>query len=564
MLEELNIRDYAIIDRLNIRFKKGLNLLSGETGAGKSILIGALGFLLGEKSDTGAIRTGAEEAIVSGTFIVDKNDEALAWLEAQGIEPEDGMLILRRSIKRNGRATAYIQGNPVTRQNLTELASLLVELHGQRDSYLLLKKERQRMVLDRFAGIIDAVDRYSQLYNDLVTRRRSLEAMAGSEADRAREAELASFAIKEIEEAQLKPGEDDQLREEEQRLAQHEKLFSSVETARMLLSDADGVLGKLRKARAALEQAVGIDQRLGSSSSLVDDAYYNLEDVSDNIRSYAGSLSFDPQRLEEIETRLAFIQRLKRKYGDSINEVLEYLASRKSRLKEIENWDEDRSGLEKAVLELENRVYSAAEKLSLARRAAAGKLETEIARILASLGLASSRFVIRMDQKAAQNGKAVIGPFGFDEPGFYVSFNKGENLRPLAMVASGGELSRLMLAVKSVLSGMDDIPSMIFDEVDTGIGGEVAIAVGAHLAALAGSRQVLCITHLASIAARADTHYKVEKKSEGERTITTVSCLNRDSVVKELARMLSGDPQGSASLAHAEDLLQKLGSGRGS
>lgn len=564
MLEELTIRDYAIVDKLTIRFREGLNLLTGETGAGKSILIGALGFLLGEKADTGIIRTGAEEAIVSGTVLVEDNPDALAWLAERDLSPEDGALIIRRSIKRSGRGSAYVQGAPVTRQDLLDLAQLLVEVHGQRDSQALLKKDRHRLILDRFAGIGERVLEYGRRYAELATKRQTLEAMAGSEADRAREAELARYALEEIDEAKLRHGEDDELAEEELRLGQHEKLFAAVSAGRELLADAEGALPRLRKARASLEAAVAIDPRLGPLAGRVDDAFFELEDAATGLRAYADGLSFDPGRLEEIESRLALIQKLKRKYGATLAEVLSYRATQESRLNELEHWDEDRTGLEAAVAALEASVYAEAEGISKARAASAAELEAKVLAVLATLGMAAARFAIRLERKEPVDGKAVIGPYGLDEPEFYVSFNRGEALKPLSLVASGGELSRVMLALKSVLAGADGVPTMIFDEVDTGIGGEVAIGVGAHLSSLARSKQVLCITHLASIAARADTHYRVEKRAEGERTVTSVSALDRAQATRELARMLSGDAEGKASLAHAEDLLRKLGATRGS
>lgn len=563
MLEEITIRDFAIIDKLSLRFEKGLNLLSGETGAGKSILIGALGFLLGEKADTGIIRSGAEEALVSGTVAVDGNADALEWLAERGIEAEGGALILRRLLRRNGRGSIYIQDTPVTRQDLSDFASFLVEVHGQRDSQALLKKDRHRLILDRFAGIEDDAAAYAVRYTELVAKRKALDAMAGSEAERQREIELLRFAVDEIDAAKPAAGEDDSLADEERRLAQHEKLFGALVAARELVADADGAINKLRKARVQLEAAEAIDARLAPVAKRLDEAFYELEDLGDSLRSYSDGLTYDPGRLEEIESRLALLQRLKRKYGQSLAAVLGYRDEASGRLLGLENWEEDRAGLEAAAASLEREVYAAAERLSLARAEAAARLQDAVASILATLGMPSARFAVRLERKPPVDGKAVIGPYGFDEPEFYVSANRGEPLKPLAMVASGGELSRVMLALKSVLARADGVPSMVFDEIDTGIGGEVAVGVGKHLAALARSKQVLCITHLASIAARADNHYMVEKRAEGDRTVTKVSALEGDARVREIARMLSGDASGQASLAHAADLLSKFGNARG-
>ncbi len=563
MLEELSIRDFAIIDKLSVRFESGLNLLTGETGAGKSILIGAMGFLLGEKADTGIIRSGAEEALVSGTAVVEGNEDALAWLSERGIAPEGGAVIVRRGLKRNGRGSIYVQDSPVTRQELADLGSLLVEVHGQRDSQALLKRDRHRVILDRFAGIEGDTAAYSARYAALVAKRKALESMAGSEAERQREAELLRYSIEEIDAAKPKAGEDDVLADEERRLAQHEKLFAALAASRELVADADGAVARLRKARVQLEAAEGIDPRLAPLARRVDESFYELEDVGEALRSWADGLTYDPGRLEEIESRLALLQKLKRKYGPTLAEVVARRDESAERLAALENREEDRAGLEAAVAGMEREVYAAAESLSAARCAAAGRLQEAVASILATLGMPGARFEVRLERKASVDGKAVIGPYGLDEPEFQVSANRGEPLKPLAMVASGGELSRVMLALKSVLAGADGVPSMVFDEVDTGIGGEVAVGVGKHLAGLAGSKQVLCITHLASIAARADNHYKVEKRVEGERTVTRIVELEGDDRVREIARMLSGDPGGQASLAHAADLLSKFGNARG-
>lgn len=563
MLEELSIRDFAIIDRLSVRFETGLNLLTGETGAGKSILIGALGFILGAKADTGIIRAGTDETLVTGVVTVDDNTAAQSWLAEHGIEVEDGSVVVRRGLKRNGRGAMYIQNVPVARQDLEDFASALVEIHGQREGHALLKKDRHRALVDSFAGIEADVAAYGTLYSDLGSRRKALETMASSEVERAREIELLRFAVEEIDAAVPRLGEEDELADEERRLSQHEKLFAAVAQARELLGDADGAIARLRKARLQLETAGAIDQKLADTSRRLDDAYYELEDLGEFLSSYSDHLLFDPGRLEEIESRLATLQKLKRKYGPELEKVIAYRAEAAEKLAGLENWEEDRAGLEKQVAELETVVFARAEKLTLARSAAGLKLEESVRAIISTLGMPNARFVIRIERIPPMNGKIVVGPTGADDLEFYVSANKGEPLRPLAEVASGGELSRVMLALKTALAEDAGAPTMVFDEIDTGIGGEVALGVGLHLAGLAKSRQVLCITHLASIAARADNHLMVEKRVEGERTVTRVSRLAGADRIREIARMLSGDPASRVSLDHAADLVAKLGSSRG-
>ncbi len=563
MLEELTIRDFAIIDRLSVKFERGLNLLTGETGAGKSILIGAMGFILGSKVDTGIIRAGSEETLVTAVIVVSNNEEANSWLHERGIEPEDGVVIIRRGLKRNGRGSMYIQNVPVVRQDLLDFAEILVEVHGQREGHALLKKEKQRVLVDRYAGIETELVEYCSLYAELGAKRKALETMASSEAERLREIEILKFAVEEIDNAAILAGEEDTLSDEERRLSQHEKLFSSVSLARELLSDDDGVIARLRKARVQFELAGAIDQRLLDQARRLDDAYYELDDIGESLTTYADQLLFDPGRLEKIESRLAELQRLRRKYGGDLPKVLEYRDESAARLAHLENWEEDRIGLGREVSSLETSVFKRAEMLFEARKEAGKKLEVEVTSVIANLGMPHAKFLIRIEKLPASDGKVVVGPTGIDDLEFYVSTNKGEPLRPLAVVASGGELSRVMLAMKTVLAGDGGAPTMVFDEVDTGIGGEVALGVGLHLATLAKTKQVLCITHLASIAARADNHLMVEKHIENGRTVTRISRQDGQERIGEIARMLSGDAKSRASLDHAADLVAKLGSTRG-
>lgn len=561
MLEELSIRNFAIVDRLSVHFSHGLNVLSGETGAGKSILIGALGFLLGAKADTGIIRSGADECLVTGMIHVASNTDALAWLASRGIELEDGMLVVRRSLKRTGRGSIHIQNVPSLRQDLVDLASLLLEVHGQRDGQALLRRERQRLILDRYAGIEDEVQAYGLLYQSLLAKRRTMDALAGSAAERAREMEFLRYSVTEITEARLVSEEEEALTEEEKLLSQYEKMFSALTQARDMLGDADGAVARLRKARLQLETASSIDGRLSEFGKRIDDAYYEIQDVWEALRTHADLLSYDPGRLEVIESRLAEIQKLKRKYGPTLADVIRYRNESEARLAGLENWEEDKETLAIEIQRLENEVLANAEAISCARAKAGESLAASVAGIMATLGMPAARFAVRLERKPLVEGKVVVGPFGADEPEFHVSANRGEPLRPIVDVASGGELSRVMLAIKTVLAKADGVPAMVFDEIDTGIGGEVAIGVGGHLAALSEDRQVLCITHLASIAVRADNHIKVEKLIEGDRTVTKVTSLSGDGRVREIARMLSGDADSKTSTDHAADLIRKHGRG---
>ncbi|HOX14436.1 MAG TPA: DNA repair protein RecN, partial [Spirochaetales bacterium] len=508
-------------------------------------------------------RSGAEETLVSGVLDVSGNPEARAWLSAHGMDCEDGTVVIRRSLKSTGRGSVYIQNVPALRQDLADFTSLLVDVHGQHEHQSLLRPDSQRRLLDRFARIEAEVEAFGERFTLLASRRREFEGMAASERERAREAELLAFAVDEISKAKLKPGEDAELEEEERLLSQFEKLASAVEGARDLLADpSGGALPALRKVRTLLESAQAIDSKVSDLARRVDDGYYELEDVADTLRHYMDALRFSPERLEAVESRIAELQRLKKKYGDTLEEVIAYGADGAARLERLSNWEEDKAAREAEIAVLEREVYDRALAVSKARAAAGSDLEERIVAILRTLGMPGARFSIRLARKDSDGGKAVVGPNGIDEIDFLISPNRGEPLRELARIASGGEMSRVMLAVKTALADTDTIGTLIFDEVDAGIGGEVALSVGEHLHALAARKQVLCITHLASIAVRADTHYRVEKAVQQDRTVTRLAALSGEATAREIARMLAGDSKTEVSYAHAVELLRRYGNWR--
>ena len=563
MLEELSVRDFALIERLSVSFSGGLNLLTGETGAGKSLLVGAIGFLLGARADTGVIRTGAEESLVTGVIDVSGNAGAVEWLRSRGLEPEDGRILVRRGIKANGRGSAYIQNQSALRSDLAELTALLVDLHGQHEHQSLLLAENHRKLLDSFARIEDEVVAFGARFAELAAERRAYESAIASEKERSREIEFLRFAVDEISKAKLRPGEEAELEAEERLLSQHEKLYAALETAHEAFAAAgEGAIAALRRARAGLESAQAIDPSVSEYARRTDDAFYELEDVAESLRQHLGSLRFSPERLEEVESSLAEIRKLKKKYGATVEEVLSRLAEDAERLSRLETWEEDRGELERRIAAMETEVLAAALALSEKRAAAASSLQSKIEEIVRSLGMPRARFFVRVGRKDLEGGKPVVGPFGVDEIEFLIAPNLGENPKPLARIASGGELSRVALAAKTVLADADDVDTLIFDEVDAGIGGEVAVAVGEHLKNLGRSKQVFCITHLASIAVRADNHYKVEKEISGGRTSTRLVRMEGRARAEEIARMLAGDPREESSIAHATELLRKYGDWR--
>jgi DNA repair protein RecN (Recombination protein N) len=560
MLEELIVQNYALIDHLELRFAPGLNILTGETGAGKSILVGALGLILGLKADTESIRAGAEEIDVSGVVRLEGNPEAESWVELQGILPEDHRIIIRRVVKRNGKGSIYVQSRPFTQASLRELTGMLFDLQGQHEHQSLLSPDNHRRLLDHYGGLTAQVQSFGLAYAQLIKLREELASLLADEKERLHRKELLRHAVEEIQQAALQPDEEQALKQEQLRLANHEKLAHLLEETHGATSaSTGGALGSLRQARQSLGEALKIDAGLSSLGQQLDNVYYELEDFTESVGRQKAGVAFDPSRLESVEERLALIKRLQRKYGATVPEVLEYLAESQKQLLLIEGSQEAGEKLEAQIGELEQRIRVEAAEISRLRRVAATDLQGKMAAGLEQLGMPKVRFQVEVKDRLSEAGKMVYAQSGKDLVEFLISPNLGEPFKRLIQIASGGELSRIMLAIKAVLAEADHIHTLIFDEVDAGIGGEVALAVGDHLRKLAQRKQVLCITHLATIAARADNHIKVEKLTRGQRTITTARSVAGEQRREEIARMLAGDRTGDTSLKHAGEILQKLG-----
>jgi DNA repair protein RecN (Recombination protein N) len=560
MLEELVVKNYALIDQLQVRFSRGLNILTGETGAGKSIMIGALGLVMGLKADTDTLRSGASEIDVSGIISLEDNPEVKAWLGEQGVEEENGTIIIRRVVKKNGKSTIFVQSVPFTLSALRDLTGMLFDLHGQHEHQSLLSTENHRKLLDHYGGVTSEVTAFSGLHNRLVTLREEYSTLIAEQQERTRKVELLEYAIQEIGEAKLKVGEEQELRSEQNLLANHEKLVHLIEELYSATAESrGGALAGLRQARGSLEEVVKIDPSMGSSSRQLENAFFELEDFVQNLGRYKGSIDFDPSRLEQIEERLDLIKRLEKKYGGSIDAVLAYREDSERKLERIQGSDAKQKKLESEISALEKELRAAAEKLTGLRKQASAGLQRKIVEELNQLGMPKVRFSVHIEDRTGSGGKVVYSSTGKDKVEFLISPNPGEPYKKLAQIASGGELSRIMLAIKSVLAESDNINSLIFDEVDAGIGGEVAIAVGERLKRLARRKQVLCITHLATIAVQADNHIKVQKVIQADRTVTRVSPVTGSERQQEIARMLAGDKTGDTSLKHARELLQKYG-----
>ncbi len=579
MLEDLTIKDFALIDSDYLEFTKGFTVLSGETGAGKSILIGALSFLLGGKADISQIRAGKKEASVSATFLLpselpvrsqyteeDEARNALEWLSFHGIEIENDRVLLRRIIRDTGKNAAWINDTPVTRTDLSQFSSFLVDIHGQHEHQSLMKIAEHRKFLDARAGITADVEAFTAKYAVLVQKRKQLAQYNLSDSERLRKLDMMSFAVKEISEAKLKAGEDLALEEEQARLSSYEKIYSDADSIEQLLDgDENAVIGLLKKIRRDSNHITELDKSLSSLDERVEAAFYELSDIAAEFSSYKGKLVYDPSRLQTVEDRLSLIYNLKKKYASSVNaplgEVLSYFEEAQAYIEENGDGNNKKEALTAEIKALEKEVLGLADKLSAARKSTASVLNSEVDQILAKLGMKGTSFKVQIKQKAGSELEQLCGPYGKDDIEFMISANPGNPPLPLAKIASGGELSRVMLALKTIFARTDSVETLVFDEIDTGIGGEVAVAVGAHMKNLSKNRQIFCITHLASIAVYADNQIKIEKSVSGEITSSNVYPVEGEARVAEIARMLSGDADTSQSLEHARSLLAKFSGG---
>ncbi len=579
MLEDLTIKDFALIDSDYLEFTKGFTVLSGETGAGKSILIGALSFLLGGKAEVSQIRVGKKEASVSATFLLpsglpvrteytdeDEPRNALEWLSFHGIEIENNRVLLRRIIRDTGKNGAWINDTPVTRGDLAQFSSFLVDIHGQHEHQSLMKVAEHRKFLDARAGITDQVEAFTAKYAVLVAKRKQLAQYNMSDSERLRKLDMMTFAVQEISEAKLKPNEDTTLEEEQARLASYEKIYSDADSIEQLLSDGEnGVIGLLKKIRRDSNHMTELDKSLSALDERVESAFYELSDLASEFSSYKNKLVYDPSRLQTVEERLSLIYNLKKKYASSVNaplsEVFAYLDEAQKFVEENADGNNKKDALAAEIKALEKEVLALAEKLSQARKATASILNGEVDQILAKLGMKGTTFKVQINQKAGTEVEQLCGPYGKDDIEFLISANPGNPPLPLAKIASGGELSRVMLALKTIFARNDNVETLVFDEIDTGIGGEVAVAVGDHIKNLAKNKQIFCITHLASIAVYADNQIKIEKSVSGEITSSNVYPVEGEARVAEIARMLSGDSDTSQSLEHARSLLAKYSGG---
>jgi DNA repair protein RecN (Recombination protein N) len=555
MLRELSIKNVAVIDTLTVPFVPGLNVLTGETGAGKSILIDALQLVLGARSSEDLLRSGTDEAVVEAAFDPPADPAGRAVLEAEGIGVASGeFLILRRHVFRDGKSKAYVGGRLTSAATLRALAESLVDIHGQHPGQPLLDPRRHREFVDAYAGVLSEAGIYRERFAAWQGLQRERDALLAAERERERRAELLEFQRRELESAHLEPDEEEALAAERAILANHERLFSTVEQAYVELEESEGaVLMRLGPLATRLRDASAIDARLREILEALETAMVHLGEAARGLRDYRGRIEFNPQRLESIEARLHEIGKLKRKYGGGVAELLSHLAGVRRDLEALEQSEARLQDVGRALRASADDLLRRATDLSAARTRAAQTLQAAVLAELGELGMAKAAFEVRV--AAGARDEAALGPHGLDAVEFLISPNPGEAVKPLHKIASGGELSRVMLAIRTILADADRTPTVIFDEVDAGIGGSMGEVVGRKLSAASGRHQVLCVTHLPQIACFGDQHLLVQKRSLADRTETTVRALSAEERPREVARMLGGSSRSATALDHANELL---------
>jgi len=561
MLRELHIKNFSIIDDVTVEFSEGFNALTGETGSGKSIIINALSLALGERAAGELIRSGEKEAVIEA--FIDISPEALSssslqMLSDNSIDIDDG-LILKRIITVQGKNRAYINGSMANLQTLSDISKNIVDIHGQYEHQSLLSEENQLDLLDAYGGLLDDRKDVSEIYESLFRIKRHISDLARKEKDRAQRLDILQYQINEIEAAGLKQGEAEELQEELKflgnagRLAElanraYDSLYSSDSSSITTLS---GIVNDLREISE-------IDSRAKDALKSSEDALPLLEETGYFLRDYKNSLDFDPGRLDQVQERLELIKALGRKYGNSIQELLEFYEKAKIEIEDLQDSEEKQETLKADLEEIKSKLTKRSQTLSKKRQSVAKKIEKEVVKQLSDLSMPDTRFSIHVGQEKGNDtlDGFIASSHGIDNIEFMIAPNVGETLKPLSKTASGGELSRVMLALKSILARGDNIPILVFDEIDAGIGGKTAETVAQKLKNLSAGHQVICITHLPQIASYADRHLKIEKKVKKDRTVVEISKVEKDGRVVEIARMLSGETSG-VSLKHARELLAK-------
>lgn len=560
MITELTIRNFAIIEEISINFEEGLTVLTGETGAGKSIIIDAVQLLAGGRGSIQYIRHGEKKAELEALFtLTDKKHKIYELGKQFGISISDDMLILQRTITDQGKSICRVNGKLVTLAILREFGKSLIDIHSQHETQSLMDKDNHLQLLDYYAyeALKDTKTNYKVLYKKYMDLREDLKKLTRNEQELSHRLDLLQFQKKEIEEANLLPKEDQSLEEERKKLANFEKIFLSVQTAYNALYGERKGLDWLNEARSGLDENKSVDDFIKSKSKKLDEAYFLIEDLSFELRNYKDQLHFDEHRLNEIENRLNEINRLKRKYGSSVDEILDYLAEIDDEINQISNRETHIEEMEKQLKEIGQDAYLEARQLHDLRKKHARKLLKEIHHELKDLYLENATFDISFNSDLQEDFDQLnLQPEGIDKINFLISTNKGEPLMDLTQIASGGELSRIMLALKKIFSKHQGVTSVIFDEVDTGVSGLAAQAMAEKIFHISVNSQVLCISHLPQVAAMADSHKFIKKQESRQRVTTAVLDLNKTEQIEELSRMITGTKLTDTALKHGKELLE--------
>ena len=555
MLKTLTVWNFALLEHVQVEFEAGLNILTGETGAGKSILIDSLGAILGHRVSADAIRTGCDWLRVEAVFILEQQEELRKLLKEMAVDLEGDELIITRQITRNGRSTVLINGAHVTLAVLKQIGLLLVDIHGQNENLALLKESSQYELLDHWTDdIAEALADYQGAYRTWSQRKKELEDKQRTASEYMQRIDMLRWQVQEIEDANLKTKEDEELEVEIRRLSHAEKIAQYVEESYGILDSNSkngiGILYGLSKIQKNLEDMKRFDDSLDNALKIISDSYVAIQEAAYEIRDYGESMEFDPAKLDRLQSRMDAIDRLRKKYGATIEDVMEHLNKAKEELSLIENFDEDVARLERDIDESERKLQSFGKTLTEKRKEGAEMLSSAIEDNLHELGMPKAHFHVTLTPLDE------LSPRGAERVELMFSANAGEAEKPLSKVASGGELSRVALAVKAVAAEKEtSVPSMVFDEIDTGIGGRTAQMVAERIAMVARWRQVLCITHLPQIACMADTHLYIAKQSEGSTTATHVLKLSETERISEIARMASGADATAASLDNAREMV---------
>jgi DNA repair protein RecN (Recombination protein N) len=561
MLRELHIKNFSIIDDVTVDFSEGFNVITGETGAGKSIIIDALSLALGERAAGEFIRSGEKEALIEAFFEIPSKQfspESLQMFEDSGIDLEDG-LILKRIITSQGKNRAYINGSMANVQTLADISKNIVDVHGQYEHQSLLSEDNQLDLLDAYGGLLDERRKFSEIHESLSLLKHQIRDLGQKEKDRAQRIDILKYQINEVETAALKTGEEEELKEELQFLGNAVRLAELANASYDSLYASDSsCLTTLSAVINSLREISSIDSRAQDALKAAEDALPLLEETGYFLRDYKDSLDFDPGRLDQIQERLELIKGLSRKYGNSIREILEFYDNAKIELEELQYSEEKQEAFKADLEDIKNNLTKRAQALSKKRKTVAKKVEKEVIRNLSDLSMPDTQFSIQITRVPGDDTSdgCKASQSGVDNIEFMISSNLGETLKPLAKVASGGELSRVMLALKSILAKGDNIPVLVFDEIDSGIGGKTAENVAKKLKKLSTGHQVICITHLPQIASYAGEHLKIGKRVKKDRTIVEIDKVEKEGRVSEIARMLSGDDS-EVSMKHAKELLKK-------